>query len=96
VAPHLLHEDPSPGALERLGLTMASPGERVDVFVRKPRFLEAVFRGVTSIHGVPVADILQIWLDVATHPARGEEMARHLATQVLSRIFPFDEAEETS
>ncbi|MBA3549568.1 MAG: hypothetical protein H0T76_24085 [Nannocystis sp.] len=87
VAPHLLHENPSAGELERLGLTPAGPGERVDVFVRKPRFPEAVFRGVAPVNGVPVADIFQVWLDVSAHPARGREMADHLASRVLSRVF---------
>jgi len=92
VAPHLLHEDPTPAALERLGLMLAGPGERVDVFVRRPRFPEAVFRGAASIDGVPVADIVQVWLDVSAHPARGQEMADHLANRALARVFPPAEA----
>jgi len=92
VAPHLLHEDPSPRELERLGLTAAGPGERVDVFLRKPRFPAAAFRGVTAIHGIPVADIFQVWLDVSGYPARGQEMADHLASRALSHVFsPADE-----
>lgn len=87
VAPHLLHEEPGVEALERLGLLMAEPGERVDVFVRKPRFPEAVYRGARVIDGVPVADILQVWADVSAYPARGAEMAAHLESHVLSRIF---------
>lgn len=86
VSPHLLHENPSVDELERLGLTTAGPGERTDVFVRKPRFPEAVFRGVASMDRVPVTDIFQIWLDVSAHPARGREMAEHLASRVLSRV----------
>jgi hypothetical protein len=33
--------------------------------------------------GVPVADVLQCWLDVADNPARGEEMAAHLHERVI-------------
>ncbi|MBK8264506.1 MAG: hypothetical protein IPK80_24585 [Nannocystis sp.] len=86
VAPFLLHEDPQAGELERLGLMVAGVGERVDVFVRRPRFASSVFRGATVVDGVPVADALQIWLDVSHHPARGAEMAEYLARGVLAEI----------
>lgn len=87
VAPHLLHEAPSSEALERLGLVPAGPGERVDVFVRKPVFPEAVYRGARELDGIPVADIFQVWVDVSAYPARGSEMAAHLEGHVLSRLF---------
>jgi hypothetical protein len=83
VAPHLYLEDISPAYLLRLGLRVAEPGEIVDVLVRQPRFPEAVFRGATIRDGIPVSDVLQCWLDVADHPARGEEMATHLHERVI-------------
>jgi hypothetical protein len=83
VAPHLYLEDLSPTHLQRLGLRVAEPGEDVDVLVRQPRFPEAVFRGATIRDGIPVSDVIQCWLDVADHPARGEEMAAHLHERVI-------------
>ena len=88
VAPHLLHEAPDPAALEALGLVPAGPGDRVDVFVRKPRFPESAFRGVEVVEGTPVVDLFQVWLDVAEHPARGKELSDHLVRGPLSGLFP--------
>ncbi len=83
VAPHLLLEKVSPAAVQPLGLRLAELGEGAAVIVREPRFAEAVFRGVVNRDGVPVTDVLQCWLDVRDHPARGEEMAAHLFERVI-------------
>jgi hypothetical protein len=83
VAPHVYIEHPSNEALQRCGLRQAEPGEAADVMVREPRFPEAIFRGAMDRNGVPVADVLQCWLDVADNPARGEEMAAHLYERVI-------------
>jgi hypothetical protein len=83
VAPHLYLEDPSPGRLEHLGLRLAAPGESASVFVRRPIFPESVFRGAQSHAGLPVADVVQCWLDVSRYPARGPEMAEHLYKKVI-------------
>jgi hypothetical protein len=37
--------------------------------------------------GVPVADILQVWLDVAAHPARGAAQAEEIRRRALAAIF---------
>jgi hypothetical protein len=83
VAPHVYLENISPEGIDRLGLRRTDPGESTDVFLRVPRFPESMFRGCASQDGVPVADVLQCWLDVAEHPARGEEMASHLYEQLI-------------
>ena len=80
---HLYLEDLSDPELERLGLVPAGPGERVDVFVREPVFPESVFRGAVQVDGLPVADVLQCWLDVADHPVRGAEQAEHIWRKVF-------------
>lgn len=36
---------------------------------------EAVLRLATTTDGVPVSDVLQTWLDVSAHPARGRLQA---------------------
>jgi hypothetical protein len=83
VAPHLYLERVSIEALRELGLRLAEPGEPADVIIREPRYAESVFRGARVHDGVPVADVLQCWLDVASSPARGEEMAAHLYESVI-------------
>ncbi len=83
VAPHVYLEGVSTGALQRLGLRLAEPGESADVLVREPRFPESVFRGSMERDGVPATDVLQCWIDVSDHPARGEEMAAHLFDRVI-------------
>jgi hypothetical protein len=80
---HVYAEDISPRALEELGLAAANSGERVDVFLRQPKYPEAVFRGAVWQEGVTSSDVLQCWLDVADHPVRGEEQAR----QIWKRVF---------
>jgi hypothetical protein len=80
---HLYLERASDPALELLGLAPASRGEAVDVFVREPKFPEAVFRAAVPRDGVLVADVLQCWLDVADHPVRGAEQAEQLWRRVI-------------
>lgn len=83
VAPHLYVERASDDTLRRLGLRRADPGEAADVLIREPRYPESVFRGARDRSGARVADVLQCWLDVTDHPARGEEMAAHLHDHVI-------------
>ncbi|HUB08650.1 MAG TPA: hypothetical protein VMB50_16710 [Myxococcales bacterium] len=89
---HLYVDRPSQRMLEDLGLRRAEPGEAVDVFVREPRFPRAVFSGAVAVDGLPVSDIVQCWLDVADHPARGEEQAAQIWERVFEpRLFERDE-----
>ena len=78
VAPHLYLERPDPLALERLGLAPARPGQRIDVFIRIPAFRESIFRAAVQRDGIPVCDVIQVWLDVADHPSRGASQAKEL------------------
>jgi hypothetical protein len=78
VKPHLYIEEIRPDVLQRLGLSRADPGHPADVLVRVPPAPKSVFRGVVRRDGLPVSDILQVWLDVADHPARGEAQAREI------------------
>lgn len=87
VSSHILVKKYSPALLRSLQLTIAEPGEAVDVFLREPIYPEAVFRGVQLREGIPVADILQCWLDLSGHPARGEEMVEMLYQQVIQPFF---------
>lgn len=52
-----------------VGMAPASPGEAPDLRLRQPSAPKSVFRGVVMRKGVPVCDLLQVWLDVASEPA---------------------------
>jgi Restriction endonuclease len=73
--------------LKRMGLSPEGAEHRPDVHVRVPAFRESLFRAAVLRDGVPVADILQVWLDVGSHPARGEEQAEEIRHRVLAPIF---------
>ncbi len=74
-------------ALKRMGLSPEGAEHRADVYVRVPAFRESVFRAAVVRDGVPVSDILQVWLDVGSHPVRGEEQAEEIRHRVLAPIF---------
>ena len=73
--------------LARLGLSPEGAERAPDVYVRVPAFRESVFRAAVLREGVPVADILQVWLDVAAHPARGAAQAEEIRRRALAAIF---------
>ena len=75
---HVYVEDLSEEVLSELGLLRAGPGDPVDVFLRRPRFTESVFRGAVTREGVPSCDVIQCWLDVMNHPGRGSEQGEVL------------------
>jgi hypothetical protein len=82
--PHVYLEQPDAVALEQLGLSVENAEGHPDAFIRIPENKEAVFRPVVRHDGVPVSDILQVWLDVSNHPARGEEQAEQIWKRVLA------------
>jgi hypothetical protein len=51
-----------------------------------PKNPQAVFRAAVERDGVPAADILQVWLDVSNHPARGKDQADLLRTRAFFQI----------
>jgi hypothetical protein len=83
VAPHVYLEALDEWALKSLGLLPAGPGQRADVLVRVPAFRESVFRAAVVHDGIPVCDIVQVWLDVSGHPARGASQAQEIWRRVL-------------
>jgi hypothetical protein len=84
--PHLYIERLDRKALRELGLSLEIAGHQPDIFVRIPRNPEAVFRAAVERDGVPATDILQVWLDVSNHPARGKDQADLLRRRVFSQI----------
>jgi hypothetical protein len=85
--PSLYLENLDPNLLARFGLSPEGAEHAPDVLVRVPTARESVFRAAVLRDGVPVADILQVWLDVAAHPARGAAQAKEIRHRALSLIF---------
>jgi hypothetical protein len=60
--------------------------EQPDLVLRQAPAPESVFRAMVSPHGLHSCDVLQVWADVATHPARGREQAELIRRRVLQRV----------
>lgn len=84
---HLYIERADIRAIDSLGLVPAEAAHRVDVYLRIPPARNAVFRAAVSSDGVPVSDIVQVWLDVAAHQSRGQEQAEEIRRRFLSSVF---------
>jgi hypothetical protein len=87
---HLYVEDLSEATLRRLNLVRAESNQASDVILRKSRWPESVFRAAVEKGAQPTTDILQSWLDVSQHPARGAEQANVLWTRVLAPALGID------
>lgn len=62
------------------------PGEPPDVIVREAPAPQSVFRGMVRPAGFAASDVLQVWVDVGAHPARGREQADLIRKRVLGRV----------
>ena len=87
VAPHLYLERPDDEVIGQLGLQSSDNSRPVDIYVRIPGDRESVFRPSVDREGLPVCDILQVWLDVSSHPARGRAQAEEIRRRLLSPLF---------
>jgi hypothetical protein len=92
VKPYLYLERLSAEMMKELGLSGNAEQKEADLFVRIPGNHENVFRGVVRKDGVPVSDILQVWLDVSQHPSRGREQADLIWRKIISPAFELHEA----
>jgi hypothetical protein len=72
--------------MRRLGLSLGGRDKPVDVYARVPSSRRSVFQGAVVREGVFVSDILQVWLDVSAHPARGMEQADEIQRRVLNPL----------
>jgi len=72
--------------LQELGLSLLDAADRPDVYIRIPQYVESVFRGAINREGLPISDILQVWLDVSSFPARGQEQADEIRKQVIKPL----------
>lgn len=87
VPPHLYVESLKLDALNQLGLSVGHSDKPADVYLRIPDNREAIFRASVVRDGIPVSDVLQVWLDASNHPARGREQAREIWRRVLRPAF---------
>jgi hypothetical protein len=84
---HLYLERLDLDVLRRLGLSVEDADRRADVQIRIPSNKESVFRAAVLREGLPVSDVLQVWLDVSAHPARGRAQADQIRQRVLKPLF---------
>lgn len=80
---HLYVRNVEPELLERLGILIAPNGQHPDLVLRIARWPESIFRAAVNVDGVPVADVIQCWLDVSSEPTRGAEQAAFIWRRVL-------------
>lgn len=90
VQPHVYLERLDADVLRKLGLSAENAEQNADVYIRIPKNQEAVFRASVSRNGLPVSDILQVWLDVSNHPMRGKEQAEQIWKRILVPSFHKD------
>jgi len=87
VTPSIYLEHLNLAVLGQLGLSLDLRGGPPDLHIRIPENKESVFRAVIRHQGVAVSDVLQVWLDVSNHPARGKEQADQIWKRVLAPHF---------
>lgn len=86
VTPHVFADDVRGLSPETMGLVRVPPGQTADLFLRVPLTRQSVFRGAVERNGVLVADALQVWLDVSSHPTRGKAQALEIERQILKPL----------
>jgi hypothetical protein len=91
VQPFIYVERLNAAVLQELGLSENPEGQGSDIYVRIPGNRESVFRSVVEKNGLPISDILQVWLDVGQHPARGKEQADMIWRKILAPAFESSE-----
>jgi hypothetical protein len=85
VPPHVYVERLQPSSLAAWkNLRPCDPGESPDVLLRQPLAPKSVFRGM--VRTAASCDVLQVWLDVASHPSRGREQADLIRQRVLDPL----------
>jgi hypothetical protein len=67
-------------------LRVCAPGESPDLIIRQAPAPQSVFRGLVRPEGLAACDVLQVWVDVASHPSRGREQADMIRKRVLHGV----------
>jgi hypothetical protein len=68
------------------GVRPVSPGDAPDFIARQAAFPESTFRGAVRQDGWAASDVIQTWLDVGNHPARGAEQADLIYDKFLRQV----------
>lgn len=86
--PSYVYVQPSGAEVEHAwkNLDRALPGEAPDLIIRVAGAPNSIFRGAVVREGVLVSDVLQVWLDVSSHPSRGSEQAEIIRQRVLKDV----------
>jgi hypothetical protein len=86
--PPFVYVEPFPATSRRSWkqLRPCTAGESPDLILRKPLAPQSVFRGMVRAGAVAASDVVQTWLDVSTHPTRGEEQADLIYDRILRRV----------
>lgn len=71
------------GALRLAGLSPSAGGRPPDLFLDSPQAPRSCFTAAVERGALQVTDVVQSWLDVFWHPARGREQAEILWEQIL-------------
>ncbi len=87
VPPYVFVHRIQPSNLAALkNLRHCEPNERPDLIIRQAPAPQSVFRGLVHPHGMAACDVLQVWVDVSSHPSRGREQADLIRRRVLGRV----------
>lgn len=83
--PYILPSGPD-AAVGARNMIRSGQADPVHLVVRIPKAPRSVFRGVVRPGDAASADIIQVWLDVSEHPARGREQADLIWREWLSPL----------
>jgi hypothetical protein len=87
VPPYVYVERVQPSSLSAWkNLRPCEPGEPPELILRQALAPQSVFRGLVRPDGMAASDVLQVWVDVASHPSRGREQADLIRKRVLERV----------
>jgi hypothetical protein len=87
VPPYVYVQRIQPASLaEWKNLRACAPGESPDLIIRQAPAPQSVFRGLVRPQGMAACDVLQVWVDVASHPSRGREQADIIRKRILNRV----------
>ena len=95
VPPHVCVQRLGPASIAAWkNIVPAERSEVPDFIVRQAPAPQSLFRGLVNVNEMPVSDILQIWLDVSSHPSRGQEQADLIRRRVLDPVIQGEEGRE--
>ena len=87
VSPYVYVERIGPASLSAWkNLRPCESRERPDLILRQAPAPQSVFRGLVRPDAMATCDVLQVWVDVSSHPSRGREQADLIRKRVLGKV----------